>query len=337
MLAWFALFALTGAAGTWAARRYALSRALIDQPGERRSHSVPTPRGGGVAIVVALLVAASVLALREPGHARIAIAFAAGLFAVALVGLVDDHRPLSPWLRLCVHVVAAATLALAWMWGGGDWAVALVAFAACVSLTNVWNFMDGINGLAASQAAIAAFAFAALAADGRALVPLALAASCVGFLPFNFPRSRIFLGDVGSGALGFSIGATWLLVQDGEGPASILMAMAASAFVLDAGLTLLRRMLRGEPWWTPHVQHAYQVCARRWGHARVTFSYGAWTAASILMARALGGLPAYMTWAVVAVWYTGGALLWLWLQHRNDQCSPRDRFVMKGTGQAGHE
>lgn len=339
MLAWFAIFAALGAAGTWLARRYALARALVDQPGERRSHSVPTPRGGGIAIVIAVLVAAVVFALREPAQAWLAVAFAAGLSAVALVGLVDDHRPLSPWLRLLVHVAASGAFAFAWVAGDGDgdWAVAVVAFAACVGLTNVWNFMDGIDGLAATQAALTAFAVADMAADGGALVPLALAASCIGFLPFNFPRARIFLGDVGSGALGFSIAAIWLLAGHGTGSASSLMLMAVSAFVIDAGLTLLRRVLRGERWWTPHVQHAYQVGARRWGHVRVTLSYGAWTAFSVFMVRAVDDAPMYLTWTVIGAWYTSGALLWLWLQHRYGECSPTDRIAMKGTGQAGHE
>lgn len=315
MLLWFAIFAAMGAAGTWLARRYALARALVDQPGERRSHSVPTPRGGGIAIVVALLVAATVLAIREPLQAGLAIAFGVGLSAVALVGLIDDHRPLSPWVRLTVHVIASAVLASGWMSVGGDWRSAAVAFIACVCLTNIWNFMDGIDGLAATQAAIASFAIALSAVDEAALVAIALAASCVGFLPFNFPRSRIFLGDVGSGALGFSIAALWLLAGDGSHVALTLVPMAISAFAIDAGLTLLRRILRGERWWTPHVQHAYQVCARRWGHVRVTISYGAWTAVSVLIAHATGTAGAGLPWATTVAWYISGALLWLWLQH----------------------
>jgi UDP-N-acetylmuramyl pentapeptide phosphotransferase/UDP-N-acetylglucosamine-1-phosphate transferase len=268
-----------------------------------------------MAIVVALLVAAFVLAIREPVQAVVAIAFAVGLSAVALVGLIDDHRPLSPWTRLLVHILASAVLASAWIVGGGDWKTAVLAFIACVCLTNIWNFMDGIDGLAASQAAIAAFAITLATVDEQALVALALAASCIGFLPFNFPRSRIFLGDVGSGALGFSIAALWLLAGDGARVPSTLMPMAVSAFVIDAGLTLLRRVLRGERWWTPHLQHAYQGCARRWGHVRVTISYGVWTALSVLIAQEAGKAGTALPWAIMAAWYTSGVLLWLWLQH----------------------
>lgn len=327
MLIWCAIFAALAAAGTWLARRYAVARALVDHPGERRSHSVPTPRGGGIAIVVALLLATFVLAMQEPRHAVVAMAFASGLSAVALAGLIDDHRPLSPWVRLAVHVVASAVLAFALMANGTDWKTALAAFVACVSLTNVWNFMDGINGLAATQAALIAFAVALVAGDAWILAASALAAACMGFLPFNFPHARIFLGDVGSGALGYSIAALAFVAGDGTFQAVTLVTLAVSAFLIDAGLTLLRRVLHGERWWTPHTRHAYQVCARRWGHARVTISYGAWTAISILIVRGVEGAPMHLTLAVMAAWYMSGALLWLWLQHRHGE-RPR-------TGKAG--
>ena len=100
MIGWLAVFFLMGAAGTWLARRYALQRDLVDEPGERRSHAVRTPRGGGIAIVAVLLVACIALALREPLHAPWLTALGVGIAMVAGVGWVDDHRPLSPWLRL---------------------------------------------------------------------------------------------------------------------------------------------------------------------------------------------------------------------------------------------
>jgi UDP-N-acetylmuramyl pentapeptide phosphotransferase/UDP-N-acetylglucosamine-1-phosphate transferase len=333
VLVWFAIFVAVGAAGTWLARRYALAHALVDEPGERRSHTVPTPRGGGIAIVVALLMATAGVATREPAQFMLASAFAGGLSAVALVGLIDDHRPLSPWIRLLVHVAAAGALALAWGLHGGDWSVAFVAFAACVCLTNVWNFMDGINGIAATQAALVGLAVVLSIANGWALVALALAASCIGFLPFNVPRAHIFLGDVGSGALGYSIAALGLLSGVEAGPAPSLIPMAISAFLIDAALTLLRRILRGERWWAPHVQHAYQVCARRWGHVRVTVSYGIWTVISIFIAG-VADAAVDLTWAVIAAWYISGALLWLWLQHRYRRSSGMDAA---GTTARGHD
>src|SRR5690349_3648891 len=108
MLEWLVVHFCIGVAGTWLARRYALMRSLIDQPGERRSHSVATPRGGGIAIVISLLVAAVALGVRQPEQAPLMLAFGIGLLMVAGIGWVDDHRPLSPWIRLGVHALASA-------------------------------------------------------------------------------------------------------------------------------------------------------------------------------------------------------------------------------------
>jgi UDP-N-acetylmuramyl pentapeptide phosphotransferase/UDP-N-acetylglucosamine-1-phosphate transferase len=316
VLRWFATFALLGAIGTWMARRYAVAHSLLDQPGERRSHAVPTPRGGGAAIVAAVLVAVAIGAARSVIAIDLALAFGIGVLAIAAVGLVDDHRPLSPWLRLAVHALAAAGVAIAWLLDGGSLPMAVVIFIGCVGLTNAWNFMDGINGIAATQAAVVALVIVALAGrEGWGSVTLALAAACLGFLPFNFPNARIFLGDVGSGSIGFAIAALAVLVLGDEPRAFwLLLPMLLSAFVLDAGLTLLRRVVRGERWWTPHTQHAYQACARRWGHARVTISYCAWTGASALISLRADVLAPELIWIVIGTWYTAGGLLWLMLQ-----------------------
>lgn len=318
MLVWLLSFVALGAAGTWLARRYALSRSLIDEPGERRSHAIATPRGGGLAILCALLVAVAWLALRMPGHPSWLPAFAFGVVAVGLIGLVDDHRPLPASVRLCVHVAAAAVFALA-LGSGASPVLAAGAFLACVALVNVWNFMDGINGIAATQAALVAFALAAATGGATTWLALALAGACLGFLPFNLPRARIFLGDVGSGVLGFAIAALAASVVH-ESPASWpMVALAPSAFLVDSAATLLRRVVRGERWWTPHAQHAYQVCARRWGHARVTSAYGAWTLAAVALASAAASLEARFMVALVMAWYTLSALLWLWLQQLEPQ------------------
>lgn len=318
MLGWIAIFAAIAAGGTWAARRYALAHSLVDSPGERRSHTVATPRGGGVAIVAAVAVAAFALALRSPGDATLVSAFCIGLAAVAAVGFIDDHRPLSPWLRLSVHVGASALFAAALFIDGSPWQTAVAAFGACVVLVNVWNFMDGINGLAASQAAaIGALLF--LVGDGAwAWLALALSAGCLGFLPFNFPRARIFLGDVGSGALGFAVAASLFAARPDTVGHGVLVAMALAPFVIDASLTLGRRVIRGERWWTPHTQHAYQVCARRWGHSRVTLAYGAAAVLPALVWAVLKPNGRFML-AVGAAWYICGALCWLWLQSRGDK------------------
>ncbi|HZH44192.1 MAG TPA: lipopolysaccharide biosynthesis protein [Lysobacter sp.] len=317
MPGWLALFAALAAVSTWFVRGYALQRRLVDAPGERRSHTVATPRGGGAAIVVAVLVAAIALSMRFPAQATLLRLFASGFAMVALVGWIDDHRPTSPWLRLGVHALAAGVLAVGLALAHGDFRLALGAFVLAVVLTNVWNFMDGINGIAATQALLVASALAWATGGAWGWLGAALAAACAGFLPFNFPRARIFLGDVGSGALGFALaalgaaaGAQWALEP-------VLVLMLLSAFLVDAGLTLLRRILRRERWWTAHAQHAYQAWARRNGHTRVTLAYAGWTVAAVTLALMLQRQPAWLSVVGVTAWYTCAALLWWWIQRRS--------------------
>ena len=317
MLWWCALYFAIAVAGTWLARRYALRRDLIDQPGERRSHSVATPRGGGIAIVIALLVAAIALALRYPQQIVLLAAFVIGLVLVAGIGLLDDHRPLSPWLRLAVHAMAAAVFALGAAGVYGDPSTALVAFVVVMVLTNVWNFMDGINGIAASQAVLVSAGLAAVVAGPWTWLALALVAACVGFLPFNFPRARIFLGDVGSGALGYALAVLSVVAYADHALPWTLLALPFAAFLVDSALTLLRRLLRGERWWTPHTQHAYQGWAARIrAHAPVTLAYAGWTAVAGLLAWWLRSVPESYAIAVLLAWYAATAYLWWRLQHR---------------------
>jgi UDP-N-acetylmuramyl pentapeptide phosphotransferase/UDP-N-acetylglucosamine-1-phosphate transferase len=312
---WLVLHFAIGLAGTWLARRYAIRVELLDHPGERRSHVVPTPRGGGIAIVIALLVAACVLGWRSPQQIVLIAGFAVGLVLVAGVGVIDDHKPLSPWLRLGVQAIAAAILALAVAGTSGDLLTSLIAFAAVMVLTNVWNFMDGINGIAASQAALVAGGLALVLGGIWSWVALALVAACLGFLPFNFPKARIFLGDVGSGALGFAV-ATLLVVALMEGRLSAsLLLLPLAAFLVDSGLTLLRRIVRRERWWTAHAQHAYQ----RWAntsdsHMIVTFMYAGWTVAGWLLTWWLASKTEGQVVLWCLVWFTTTAASWACLQ-----------------------
>jgi UDP-N-acetylmuramyl pentapeptide phosphotransferase/UDP-N-acetylglucosamine-1-phosphate transferase len=238
---------------------------------------------------------------------------------VAGVGLTDDHRPLSPWLRLAVHALAALSLAVgAWLSTGNAW-LGVGAFLLAMVLTNVWNFMDGIDGLAGTQALLVAAAVACLAVTGSVLhwLALALLAAIAGFIPFNFPKARIFLGDVGSGALGFTL-AMLIVAAVGQGPLPWwLWSLPLSAFVIDAGLTLLGRLARGEAWWRPHTLHAYQGWARRLhGHGRVTLAYATWTMLAIAL---LWGLR-QASWVVMLLsclaWYMTGTGVWWWLQRK---------------------
>ena len=315
LAAWLVVNIAIATIGTWLARRYALRRQLVDQPGERRSHQRPTPRGGGIGIVASLLLSLAWLAARQPAHASMLLCTAFGVLLVAGIGWVDDHRPLSPWPRLLVQAIAALMLA----WGihaeGGDAAAILLALAAAMVLTNVWNFMDGIDGLAASQAALAAAAYGLLAGQGVvAWVAFGLAAACVGFLPFNLPQARIFLGDVGSGTLGYALAVlvAWLSLDGGGAP---LLLLPLSAFLIDASLTLARRAAAGQRWWLPHTEHAYQHWARRArGHGRVTLAYAGWTLLACLgMLAGRTAAPTFIIPVLLVVGLAGGGA-WAYLR-----------------------
>lgn len=315
MTLWLLVHFAIGLAGTWAARQYALRRELIDHPGERRSHSVPTPRGGGVAIVVALLVATCVLGWRYPQQVVFFAGFAVGLVLVAGIGLLDDHRPLSPWLRLIVQAVAAAIFALAVAATWGRLPLALLAFALVMVLANIWNFMDGINGIAASQAALLGLGLAFVLGGAWGWLALALAAGCLGFLPFNFPRARIFLGDVGSGALGFALAALLSVAASDPGYGGPVLLIPLSAFVVDSGLTLARRVFRKEPWWRSHAQHAYQRWAASAGnHTVVTLMYAGWTVAGWGMVWWLAHMEGRHAVLWCLLWVTVSTLIWICLQ-----------------------
>lgn len=322
--AWCILHVLAAATGTWLARRYALRRDLLDHPGERRSHLLATPRGGGIGIVVAWLAAWLLLPLVLRLPAPLVAAVALGLLLVAGAGWIDDHRPLSPWVRLAAHVLAGALLAAACAAAGAGIAVTLLAFAAVPVLVNVWNFMDGIDGLAASQAALAATAYALLASDPATVaMALSLAAACLGFLPFNFPRARIFLGDVGSGALGFIL-AVLLVATAWSAPggpwAWPMLLLPLSAFLLDASLTLAGRIVRGEKWWAAHVEHAYQRLASKLeSHRPVTLAYACWTALAVALVAggASSGWATAFNMCVAIAWFGAGALVWLGLSRHS--------------------
>lgn len=308
-----AAFALSCLATAWA-RAHARRRGLLDLPGERRSHELPTPRGGGIGIALAGLCTCGWLAFAGGSGW---VWTGQGLALVAAAGWWDDHRPLPAWPRLLAHIAAGACLAAGALQAGAPFMVAVAAFLLVPVLVNVWNFIDGIDGLAASQALLAALAFAMVREAQGFGLGLALAAACAGFLPFNLPKARIFLGDVGSGALGYLLA---VLVVGGLPGRSLgdwpILLLPLAACLVDAGLTLAGRLMRGEPWWQPHVQHLYQRLARRWGHPRATLAYAGWTALSIGIMLVLYRVPDGWARVGVAVFFVMSMAAWLRLQRR---------------------
>jgi UDP-N-acetylmuramyl pentapeptide phosphotransferase/UDP-N-acetylglucosamine-1-phosphate transferase len=219
--------------------------------------------------------------------------------------------------------VAAGQLAGATWWVSSDPHASVLALLAPVVLVNVWNFMDGIDGIAASQAVVAALVLAAMLPPAAGVVALGLAAACLGFLPFNYPRARIFMGDVGSGTIGFALGAllSWVaLASGGPRAAAVLLAcLPLAAFLIDATLTLAGRILDGQRWWEPHVGHAYQRLVRLDGrHWPVTLGYFVFTlgagATALVLAGSPGGPDGGTATISLAAWSAMGAALWFWIR-----------------------
>lgn len=309
--------------------RWAIAHAnrndLLDHPGERRSHAEPTPRGGGIGIVIAVLPALLVAGIGGSTSDDWWLV-AAGLLLVAGIGWWDDHRPLPAWPRLLVHAIAAACLAWA-MHRQGAGAVAVVAtFVLAIVLVNAWNFMDGIDGLAASQGLLCALGFAVVLGDAWRALALAVAGGCLGFLPFNLPKARVFLGDVGSGALGYLVAS---LLAAGFASRSVavwpLLLLPPMAMLVDAGLTLLWRMRRGERWWQAHVQHAFQRWSRWHGHLRVTAAFAGWTFAATAIMLATLHLPPRSASGLALTVLLVTVCIWRWL-HRHYQKDKTEGF-----------
>ena len=277
---------LVGATLSWwltgALRRYALRKNLIDTPNARSSHEVPTPRGGGLSFVVAFVLASTVYwALGHLGTAPFAAVVGGGA-AVAALGWWDDHADLSRRLRL-VFQFAAAGWALAWLGGVptipvGPWTIdagyvpAVVALVAIVWLINLYNFMDGIDAIAGLQAvAVASGAALILASNGayaHATWSVILASTVAGFLVWNWPPARIFMGDAGSAFLGFVLVAMALGTAHAEAISVWSWIILLGVFLVDATVTLLTRMIRRERWFDAHREHAYQHAARAMGSHR---------------------------------------------------------------------
>ena len=255
-------------------------RSVLDRPNARSSHLAPIPRGGGIAVTGSVLLAW--IALRQTGLVgSIASGALLGAAILAVVSWIDDLRSLSPGVRLLAQAVAVliGILALPEARNGLDVWLGPAVYYAAVGLIWIWwinlfNFMDGIDGLAASEAAaigagLLLFASIGEGADpGAALLAAAVIGGATGFLLWNWSPARIFLGDVGSIPLGYLSGFLLLdLATRGHWKIALILPLY---FIADATITLLRRLLRGERVWEPHRQHLYQRAVRSGlGHAGV--------------------------------------------------------------------
>jgi len=302
--------------------RYARARQIEDQPGRRRLHAHPTPRGGGVAIALVLLSALAWVSVSLPDGLGLP-GLAAGTALFAGLGLIDDLFPMPALAKFTLQLAAGSVLIVAMTQGWGlGWAVAVALIVACCYVVNIWNFMDGSNGMISVQALLIALAIGFWPGQpvSLRLCAFALAGACAGFLPFNLPTARVFLGDVGSHVLGAAIFGL-LLSAWHAGTISLAQSMLfGTVLLLDSGYTLARRALAGRPVWRAHREHLYQYAVRRGhSHAKVCLFYGAATCATIGLAaiglkfRLESGLWGLfiISWSIATLAYVGLRRNWL--------------------------
>lgn len=243
---------------------WAVKKAILDLPNERSSHMIPTPRGGGIAIAVTWFFSIIVLLFLHKVRQSLFLALLCGL-PISIVGLVDDVINISPKVRLFVQIISAV-MALFFLGGlnvvdiGGihlslPFLFSVFAVIGIVWFTNLFNFLDGIDGYISTEVIFVGFAFFLL--FGKVL-PAQLAVITLGFLLLNWQPAKIFMGDVGSTLLGFSIGVFAVYYQRNEDSSIIIWLMLTSLFWFDASLTLYRRWRNGETLSKAHKKHAYQ-------------------------------------------------------------------------------
>jgi len=309
-------------AGAWVVRALTGKGAMVDVPGERSSHSRPTARGGGIGLALGACGVLLTLGVRSWGGSGEGVS----LFLLGLGGLIvagsgfwDDVCRLAPGWKYLFQLLGCGLVLLGGMWLSGiawpwgwEWALGWLAVPLTLfwitGMTNLYNFMDGIDGIAAGTGLVyglavawAAFSTAHPVEGGIALV---LAAGCLGFLPFNFPRVRVFMGDVGSLLLGFLFAVLAVrLSQDPNNPVPFcFFVILYSGFLFDTAYTLIWRTLRGDKWWLAHRSHLYQrLVIAGWSHLRVTLLYMALSAVSLALAMLYlsSGGPLRCLWVVI--------------------------------------
>ncbi|MGI8548915.1 MAG: lipopolysaccharide biosynthesis protein [Gemmatimonadaceae bacterium] len=301
--------ALLSAISVGLVRRYAMRSGVMDIPNARSSHTEPTPRGGGLA-VIAVFCAMGAYVMAEQ-HAMWPWVVLPSAAAVALVGWVDDQNGLSVRARLLVHLSAGAALAALSYGTGGSMIASVWWLFWAVCAINVVNFMDGIETLVASQCVIFAATIAAASPAGGVVRPLAvtLAGACAGFLLWNWPPARIFLGDVGSGALGLLVAALGLLAMRETDRNVVRTYLPLFPLFMDAGWTLVRRLSNGEKVTQPHRSQIYQRLANGgWGAATVSAIY----AAAAIVGSALALVPDDSLWWRLVTGYGLAVLILGW-------------------------
>ena len=274
---------LVSFASTAIIRHLSIKYKLLDTPNERSSHTVLTPRVGGLAIASTFFASVLYIDLAYSIEANLFYSlFISGLLIVG-IGFWDDLKDISSRFRLLIHFLASINVVY-WLNGSPPLNIMgmlfdsniftiLISVVVLVWFLNLFNFMDGIDGLAASETIFVSSAGAFFSwlngLDILFYISLALSFSTLGFLMFNWPPAKIFMGDVGSGFLGLTIGV--LAYSNAiEGVSLWVWFILFSVFLVDSTYTLVMRFLSGEKWYMAHCSHAYQHAARRFGHKKVS-------------------------------------------------------------------
>lgn len=299
---------------------------ILDHPNSRSLHSRPTPRTGGIAILAAVYGVGIIAVAAQPATFPVWPLASAGL-VLSTVAYVDDRRSLAPGIRLLIHMMVALGLVASGLVFTaidlpgyrielGQWIGTVMAVAWIVWMTNLYNFMDGMDGYAGGMAVAGFGAFAVfgwIADDSLfTLVNAIIAAAALGFLVFNFPPARIFMGDTGSLALG-CFAASGVIWGSARGIFSTWIGVLVfSPFIVDATATLLRRLLQGARVWEAHRTHYYQRLVRLgWGHRRtVLLQYGFMLGCCVSAGMALIA-PVSVQWGVIVFWLAVYALYFI--------------------------
>lgn len=323
-------FTYLGVAGI---RRWAARKNMLDIPNKRSSHTRPMPRGGGLAIVAVVFMGIWIYALGVSCAAwRELMAFTFGGLLVAGISFVDDFHPLPFWMRLLVHTFGAGIAVM----GIGcfrsfslpgmveaplGWLGLPLSLIWIVGLTNAYNFMDGIDGIAGGQALVAGLGWAVLGWIGNlplvGVMGLLMASASLGFLGHNWPPARIFMGDVGSAFIGYALAGmtVWAAQSD---PVFVLAGIALIwPFIFDATLTFFRRLCRGEKVWAAHRSHLYQrLVITGLSHRQVSWVYIGLATLGTLWAIAIvkGWRPGLLLG--MAIIPAMAVILWGWTRRR---------------------
>ena len=273
LFVFFASLLLTGLI-----RRYALNRQLLDIPNERSSHLIPTPRGGGLACVLSI-TCASLFLYWTKQLSLYQLATISTCIPVAIIGFLDDHGHVRARWRLLIHVLAASSAIYCINLSAYPLHIdspalinMLIAIFLLVWSLNLFNFMDGTDGIAASEAVFVASSLAGFlyaVNPSLSMIGICISAAVCGFLCWNWPSAKIFMGDVGSGYLGLMLGLL-ILLSALQAPALLFSGLILyGLFICDASYTLLIRVFTGQPWHQAHRSHTYQHAAARYGHLPV--------------------------------------------------------------------